>query len=129
MAKTAIVYATTTGNTESMANALKNAIGDDVYFSTADSADASEVLSSDLILLGSPAMGAEQLEDSMEEFFSGIESQISGKKIGLFGSYDWGDGQFLEDWSSRVTNAGATLIGTAKSHLGDEVDSATSLLK
>lgn len=129
MAKVAIVYATTTGNTEAMANAAKDAAGADVYFSTADSADASAVLGSDLILLGSPAMGAEQLEDSMESFFSGIEGQISGKKVGLFGSYDWGDGQFLSDWSDRVTGAGATLVGTAKSHLGDETDAATALLK
>lgn len=128
MAKVAIVYASTTGNTEAMANELKAAAGADVYFATADSADANEVLASDLILLGSPAMGAEQLEDSMESFFSGIEGQISGKKIGLFGSYDWGDGQFLSDWSDRVASSGASLVGTAKSHLQDETNAALSLL-
>ncbi|MBR4374063.1 MAG: flavodoxin domain-containing protein [Treponema sp.] len=129
MAKTAIVYSTTTGNTEAMANALKNAAGEGAYFSAADSADSAEVLSADLILLGSPAMGAEQLDENMEVFFSGIESQIAGKKIGLFGSYDWGDGQFLIDWSDRVTAAGATLVGTAKSHLNEEPEAAVALLK
>jgi len=52
-------------------------------------------------------MGDEVLEDSMEEFYSGIESSLSGKKVGIFGSYDWGDGQWLRDWNDRLTNAGA----------------------
>ena len=118
--KVSIVYASTTGNTEQLANAASEgakAAGREVSLSTADSADSAEVLGSDLILLGSPAMGAEQLEDSMETFFSGIEGSLSGKKVGLFGSYDWGEGQWLSDWSDRVTAAGATLVGTVKSQL------------
>ena len=118
--KVSIVYASTTGNTEQLANAASEgakAAGREVSLSTADSADSAEVLGSDLILLGSPAMGAEQLEDSMETFFSGIEGSLSGKKVGLFGSYDWGEGQWLSDWSARVTAAGATLVGTVKSQL------------
>lgn len=121
--KISIVFASTTGNTEQLAKAAEEgakALGHDVYFNTADCADSSETLSAELILLGSPAMGAEQLEDSMEEFFSGIESNISGKKVGLFGSYDWGDGQWLRDWSDRVTNAGATLVGTVKAQLSPD---------
>jgi len=125
MAKVAIVYASTTGNTESLANAVcegAKAAGKEVVFATADSADAAAVLACDEILLGSPAMGSEQLEDTMEEFFSGIEGQLSGKKVGLFGSYDWGDGQFLSDWADRVTGAGATLIGSVKAQLAPEAD-------
>lgn len=121
--KISIVFASTTGNTEQLAKAAEEGakdLGHDVYFNTADCADSSETLSAELILLGSPAMGAEQLEDSMEEFFSGIESNISGKKVGLFGSYDWGDGQWLRDWSDRVTNAGATLVGTVKAQLSPD---------
>ena len=72
----AIVYASTTGNTEALANAAKEAAGADAYFSTADSADSAEVLKADLIALGSPAMGAEQLEDSMESFYSSIEGSL-----------------------------------------------------
>lgn len=118
--KVSIVYASTTGNTEQLANAASEgakAAGREVSLSTADTADSAEVLGSELILLGSPAMGAEQLEDSMETFFSGIEGSLSGKKVGLFGSYDWGEGQWLSDWSDRVTAAGATLVGTVKSQL------------
>lgn len=128
MAKVAIVYASTTGNTEALANAAKEAAGADAYFSTADAADSAEVLASDLILLGSPAMGAEQLEDSQESFFSGIEGQLSGKKVGLFGSYDWGDGQFLSDWADRVTAAGGTVVDTVKAQLSPD-EAALSAVK
>lgn len=118
--KVAIVYATTTGNTEQLANAAAEgakSAGREVILTTADKGDISEALGADLILLGSPAMGAEQLEESMEDFFSGIEGQLGGKKLGLFGSYDWGEGQWLSDWSDRVTGAGATLVGAVKAQL------------
>ena len=121
--KVAIVYATTTGNTEALANAAAEgakALNYDVTITQADSADTAKTLAADLILLGSPAMGAEQLEDSMEGFFSDIEGSLSGKKVGLFGSYDWGDGQWLSDWSERVTSAGATLTGTVKAQLSPD---------
>lgn len=130
--KVAIVYATTTGNTESLANAASEgakAAGREVSLTTADNADPSETLGADLILLGSPAMGAEQLEPSMEDFFSGIENQLSGKKIGLFGSYDWGDGQWLSDWSERVTNAGAILAGSVKAQLSPDETSLEEVKK
>jgi flavodoxin short chain len=108
--KVAVIYASTTGNTEAMANAINEALkasGEDVVFGTADSADKAAVTSCDVILLGSPAMGDEILEDTMEEFYTGIESSLNGKKVGIFGSYDWGDGQWLRDWSDRLKNAGA----------------------
>ena len=108
--KVSVIYASTTGNTEAMANAICEAVkaaGAEVVFGTADSADKAAATSSDVILLGSPAMGDEVLEDSMEEFFGAIEASLSGKKIGLFGSYDWGDGQWLRDWEDRVKSLGA----------------------
>ncbi|BDC92802.1 flavodoxin, short chain [Treponema bryantii] len=111
--KVAVIYASTTGNTEAMANAISDAVkaaGAEVIFSTADSANKDDVLSSDVILLGSPAMGDEVLEDSVEEFYSGIEGSLNGKKVGIFGSYDWGDGQWLRDWTDRLNNAGAVSI-------------------
>lgn len=108
--KVAVIYASTTGNTEAMANAINEACmasGADVVFGTADSADMAAVTGCDVILLGSPAMGDEVLEDTMEEFYSGIEGLLHGKKVGIFGSYDWGDGQWLRDWNDRLSNAGA----------------------
>ena len=121
--KVAVVYASTTGNTEAMANAINDALkasGAEVIFGTADSADKAAVTACDVILLGSPAMGAEQLEDSMEEFFSSIEGSLAGKKVILFGSYDWGDGQFLSDWADRVTSSGANLAGAVKAQLAPD---------
>ncbi len=111
--KVAVVYASTTGNTEAMANAISESVkaaGSEVIFSTADSANKDDVLSSDVILLGSPAMGDEVLEDSVEEFYTGIEGSLNGKKVAIFGSYDWGDGQWLRDWTDRLNNAGAVSV-------------------
>ena len=108
--KVAVIYASTTGNTEAMANAINEACktsGTEVVFGTADSAEKATVTGCDVILLGSPAMGDEVLEDTMEEFYTGIEGSLNGKKVGIFGSYDWGDGQWLRDWNDRLTNAGA----------------------
>ena len=62
--------------------------------------------------MGCPAMGAEVLEESeMEPFVEEAESFVSGKKLALFGSYGWGDGQWMRDWVDRMTGAGATVIG------------------
>lgn len=109
----AIVYASTTGNTEAMAQAIQKGAqlsGATVIMNTADSASEADVLAADVIILGSPAMGDEVLEDSMEAFFGTIEGKLSGKKVALFGSYDWGDGKWLRDWAERVTKAGGTII-------------------
>ena len=123
--KIAVVYASTTGNTEAMANAINEALvsaNAEVVFGTADSADASAVTSCDAVLLGSPAMGDEVLEDTMEEFYTGIESGLAGKKVGLFGSYDWGDGQWLRDWEDRAKSAGANVVESLMVHLTPEDD-------
>ena len=124
--KVAVIYASTTGNTEAMANAICDSLkekGADVLCSTADGADQAAALSCDVLLLGSPAMGDEVLEDSVEEFFTGIEGSISGKKIGIFGSYDWGDGKWLRDWADRIKSQGAVLLGEPLMvHLTPEAD-------
>ncbi len=109
----AIVYASTTGNTEAMAQAIEKGAkssGAAVIMKKADEASAADILKADVIILGSPAMGAEVLEDSMESFFVSIEGSLSGKKVALFGSYDWGDGQWMRDWAARVKSAGGTMV-------------------
>ena len=121
MKNVAIVYASTTGNTEAMANAILEGAGASAQLYRADEADAATVLAADVIVLGSPAMGSEELEDSMETFFSGIEGSLSGKTVALFGSYDWGDGQWLVTWEERVKAAGASLFGeSVKAHTAPE---------
>ena len=130
--KVAIVYASTTGNTEALANAAaeaaKNA-GREVTVKTADQADIGETLSADLILLGSPAKGDEVLEDSMEEFYANLKSSLSGKKVGLFGSYDWGDGQWMWDWEDNAKSSGAVITGTVIANLAPDEAALDSIKK
>ncbi|AEE16648.1 flavodoxin [Treponema brennaborense] len=114
--KAVIVYASTTGNTEQMAQAIAEGVkaaGAEAVVSSAEKASEADALAADVLLLGSPAMGAEVLDDPMEAFFSSIENSLSGKKVGLFGSYDWGDGQWMRDWEERVKAAGAQLLNGA----------------
>ena len=62
--------------------------------------------------LGCPAMGDEVLEEGeMEPFVEAVEKFASGKTIALFGSYGWGDGQWMRDWEERMVGAGATVLG------------------
>ena len=103
--KTIVVFASNTGNTAAMAEAIcegARAAGADV------GKDA--VLAADCIAFGSPSMGVEVLDDVMEDLFASVESSLSGKKVALFGSYDWGDGQWMRDWEDRVKTTGATLV-------------------
>ena len=66
-------------------------------------------------------MGDEVLEDTMEEFYAKIEGSLNGKKLGIFGSYDWGDGQWLRDWTERLNNAGAvSAVDALMVHLAPE---------
>ena len=111
--KVSIVYWSGTGNTEAMANAVAEGAkgaGAEVELLPV-SAASEDVLASDALILGCPAMGAEQLEDSpFEPFFSAIEGKLAGKKVGLFGSYDWGDGEWMRTWQERVVIAGGNMI-------------------
>ena len=101
--KTAVIYWSGTGNTEAMAQAVAQGIEEAMAKAVAEGAGAEcfavsefsgNVEDYDAIALGCPAMGAEELEDSeFEPFFAGIEGKLSGKKIALFGSYGWGDGE------------------------------------
>ena len=104
----AVIYWSGTGNTEAMAKAVAEGAGVEAISVTDFKSDISDF---DALALGSPAMGDEVLEESeFEPFFEGIEDKIGGKKIVLFGSYDWGDGQFMRTWEDRVRAAGATII-------------------
>lgn len=113
MSKVAVVYWSSTGNTEAMANAVadgaKEAGAEVTVFETADFS-ADKVDDFDAIAFGCPAMGAEVLEeDEFDPMFTSCESKLSGKKIALFGSYGWGDGEWMSDWESRCRDDGAVL--------------------
>ena len=97
-----VVYWSQTGNTEAMAQAVAQGIEE--AGKKAKLAEVSAVSAADL----KPAMGAEVIEeDEMEPFVAEVEGFASGKTIGLFGSYGWGDGQWMRDWEDRMKAAGA----------------------
>ena len=115
MNKTAIIYWSGTGNTAAMAEAIaegaKSVNPDAALFGISD-ITADDAASYDNLALGCPAMGAEVLEEGeFEPFFTELEEKITGKNIALFGSYGWGDGEWMRSWQARVTAAGATLVG------------------
>lgn len=115
MSEITIVYWSQTGNTEAMANAIGEGIKDSGK--EAEIVEVTNVAVEDLkevnvIALGCPAMGAEELEESdMEPFVTELEKFVEGKQIALFGSYGWGDGQWMREWEERMANAGATIVG------------------
>lgn len=115
MSEVMIAYWSGTGNTEEMANEIAAGVeenGKKAKLMEISSVTKEEIEQASVFALGCPAMGAEVLEEGeVEPFVSSIESIVSGKKIGLFGSYGWGDGQWMRDWEERMRAAGAEIVG------------------
>ena len=113
MSKIAVVFWSGTGNTQAMADAVAEgakAAGAEVAVVEASAFGADQVAEFDAIAFGCPAMGDEVLEESeFDPMFTDVEGALSGKKIALFGSYGWGDGQWMRDWEERCKAAGAVL--------------------
>lgn len=113
MSKVAVIYWSMTGNTQAMAEAVAQGIqeaGGQADLLTVDQITPDQALEYDKLALGCPAMGAEVLEESeFEPFFAQLEGRLGGKKVALFGSYGWGDGQWMRDWQQRVDDANASL--------------------
>lgn len=114
MSKIAVVYWSGTGNTEQMASAVLEGAkekGADAVLFNASEFDASMMDLYNAVAFGCPAMGAEVLEeDEFQPLFDACESKLSGKKIALFGSYGWGDGEWMRNWEESCKNAGAELV-------------------
>ena len=114
MSKIAVVDWSGTGNTEQMAFAVLEGAkenGTDAVLFQASEFDASMMDSYDAVAFGCPAMGAEVLEeDEFQPLFDSCETKLSGKKIALFGSYGWGDGEWMRDWEETCKRAGAELV-------------------
>lgn len=113
MSKVAIVYWSGTGNTEAMANAVLegvNGAGAEGVLLTAAEFDESMMDTFDSVAFGCPSMGAEELEDSeFAPMFESCEGKLNGKKIALFGSYGWGDGEWMRNWEERCIGDGAVM--------------------
>ena len=113
MDKVTIVFWSQSGNTESMANAVAEGVtaaGKEAVVVDVASASLDDLKAAKGFAMGCPAMGAEVLEESeMEPFVADVEGFASGKKIGLFGSYGWGDGEWMQNWEETCKNDGASL--------------------
>ena len=111
-----IVYWSGTGNTEKMAKLIEKGItdvGKVVEAISVSEVTVDEILKDEVLILGCSAMGDEVLEESeFEPFIEEISTKISGKKVALFGSYGWGDGQWMRDFEERIIGYGCTIIDT-----------------
>lgn len=109
MARIAVVYWSGTGHTEAMAEAVARGCGGELFTA---SAFAPEMVSAyDAIAFGCPSMGDEQLEESeFAPMFAACKPFLSGKRIALFGSYGWGDGEWMRSWEERCNDDGANLV-------------------
>ena len=111
MSKVAVVYWSSTGNTEAMANAVAEGIkekGGEAVLQTCEDFDGSKIAEYDAIAFGCPAMGDEVLEDTeFEPMFDGCKDALKGKNIALFGSYGWGDGDWMRNWEDTCKADGA----------------------
>ena len=114
MDRAVLVYWSGTGNTEMMAQSIAQGVqagGASADVFTVSDTTPEAVAAYDKILLGCPAMGAEVLEENeFEPFFTELEGLLSGKMVGLFGSYGWGDGEWMRLWQARAAQSGATLF-------------------
>lgn len=115
MKKVAVIYWSQTGNTQQMARLIAQGAlegGAQVDCVPVSSVTPEQALTYDALALGCPAMGAEVLEEGeFEPFFTQLEGRLSGRQLGIFGSYGWGDGEWMRSWQSRCLAAGAHLIG------------------
>ena len=109
-----VVYWSGTGNTEAMANAVAEGIteaGGEAKLIPVSEANVDELATESAFALGCPSMGVEVLEEEeMEPFVEALESKVGGKNILLFGSYGWGDGEWMRNWVEQMTNAGAFMV-------------------
>ncbi len=115
MSKVAVVYWSGSGNTEVMAKAIVDgakAAGGEADLFEVESFGEGQLKEYGSIAFGCPAMGDEELEDTVfEPAFAAVENKLGGKKVALFGSYGWGDGTWMRLWEERCNNSGINLIG------------------
>lgn len=116
MSKVIIAYWSQTGNTQQLAEAIAQGVtesGKEALAITVDMVSLEDLEAVDVFALGCPAMGAEVLEESeMEPFVDEVVTFAKGKKIALFGSYGWGDGEWMRNWEEQMQSAGAQIVGT-----------------
>lgn len=128
MNKIAIVFWSGTGNTEAMANHIAEGVrtaGGEAELMGPGDFSAAQLTAYSAVAFGCPAMGSEVLEEmEFEPMFAALEGSLSGKRIALFGSYGWGDGQWMRDWCARCDSAGANLLDEKGLTISEAPDAA-----
>ncbi|RRD39172.1 nitric oxide synthase [Leptotrichia sp. OH3620_COT-345] len=113
MAKLNIIYFSGTGNTEQMATYIEEgakSAGVEVEMISVDSADENSV-EADFLAFGSPATGSEEVAPEIADFVESVKDKLKGKKIGVFGSYDWGEGDWLSMWIQDLDKEDISVVG------------------
>ena len=114
MNKIALVYFSNTGNTKALAEAFRDAVeakGGELYFSEASAVDKAAFSAADVWAFGSPASGTEEINDTeILPLIDALQDALKGKKVFLFGSYDWGDGEWMRLWEADCKELGANLV-------------------
>ncbi len=114
MSKVAVIYWSGTGNTEIMAEKVATGAkeaGHEVDIFTAGEFSAAKADEYEILAMGCPSMGAEILEEAeFQPMYDEVREKLSGKKVALFGSYDWGDGEWMENWEEDAKAQGAAIV-------------------
>lgn len=126
----AIVFWSGTGNTEAMANLIAEGIsaaGKQAQLIPSSSFDAAAAKNYPAIAFGCPSMGSEQLEESeFEPMWQGVKNSLSGKKVGLFGSYGWGSGEWMRTWEADCDSCPCTRVGEGVIACGEPDEAAAA---
>lgn len=115
-----IIYYTETGNTEAMAEAIKvgaEEAGKEVNYVAVDGASSEDVENADVIFLGCPAKGDEEIEDlTFRPYIESVMDELKAKKVILFGSYAWNEGEWIENWKNEMEDNGVDIVETFKAY-------------
>lgn len=125
MSKVAVVYWSQTGNTEAMANALAEAAGTEAIDYADFSAD--KVADYGAFAFGCPAMGSEELDPDFEDLWNECVPNFGDKPVALFGSYDWGTGDWMETWKENAEGAGVNVVDTVIANLEPDDEAIAKL--
>lgn len=127
-----VVYFSSTGNTEKMAGYVAEGIeskGKKAILTECASARPEKLIEEQVFALGCPACGSEELDETMESLMDAISGSLKGKKIGLFGSCGWGDGDYMREWEKRITESGAQIVTGQGIIAQEDPESVTEELK
>lgn len=131
MSKIAIIYWSGTGNTEMMSNFIElgaKEAGAEVVTMTPDAVDVSALAEYTAVALGCPSMGAEVLEESeFEPMWQEIKGSLTGKKVALFGSFGWGDGEWMRNWVDEAEAANLNVVDSVICQESPDDDAQESL--